>query len=183
MLSDLTPPTADEYAAFYAGYVATVTARDVAQVLAMQAQQLRETCVHLTDEQALFRYAPDKWSIKQVIRHLSDAERVFSYRALRISRGDATPLPGFDENSYAAESRAEALRLTTLLDEFDAVRAATRALYETLTPEQAARRGTASEKTITVRALVYITAGHVAHHLNILQERYGLVVTEAGAAG
>ncbi len=178
MSLSLTPPAADEYDAFYAGYVATVSGRDVAAVLAMQAQQLRETCRHLTDEQALFRYAPGKWSIKQLVCHLADAERIFAYRALRISRGDTTPLPGFDENTYAEACGADDRRLADLLDEFDAARASTRAWFASLTPKQVDQRGTASGKPISVRALVYIMAGHVAHHLNILQERYGLVVTE-----
>ena len=165
-------PDQSEYAPFYAGYVSQVPEGDV---IALLEQQIADT-VHLLAEigeaRAAHRYAPGKWSIKQIVGHLSDSERVFSYRALRIARNDATPLAAFDENAWMPHANCDARSLTDLLDELQAVRRSTLALYRSFTPEMAARRGTASQNTISVRALVYITAGHERHHRRMLEERY-----------
>jgi hypothetical protein len=124
------------------------------------------------DAWAATRYAPGKWSVKEVVCHLADAERVFAYRALSIARGDQTPLPGFDENAWAPQSGADARPIGDLLDEFTAVRAATVRLLRGLDAPAWSRSGTASGKPVTVRALAYIMAGHELHHLSILKERY-----------
>src|SRR4029077_5181557 len=118
------------------------------------------------------RYAPGKWSIKEVIGHVSDAERVFSHRALRFARGDRTRLPGFDEKAYTPAGRFDARPLPDLAAELDAVRHATIALFAGLDSEALARRGPANNKEVSVRALAYIIAGHERHHVGILRERY-----------
>jgi hypothetical protein len=121
-----------------------------------------------------FRYAPGKWSVKEVVLHLADTERIMAYRALRIARGDATPLPGFDENAYVPLSGADAQSLDALLGEWADVRRATLSLFRHLPVEAWTRRGTASRFPVTVRALAGIIAGHERQHLVTLEERYGL---------
>jgi len=120
------------------------------------------------------RYAPGKWSVRQVMCHLADAERIMAYRALRIARGDATPLPGFDENAYAPESGADAVALAELVAEFADVRRASLALFRHLPADAWVRRGTASESPFSVRALAWVLVGHPIHHLAVLRERYGV---------
>ncbi len=119
-----------------------------------------------------YRYAPNKWSIKEMVGHLCDTERVFAYRALRIGRGDTTPLPSFDDQAYVAEVRAGDRTLADLAAEWGEVRRATIALFRNLPAEAWHRRGTASDQPISVRALAYVIAGHVRHHLQFLEERY-----------
>lgn len=167
-------PAADEYAPFYAGYVASIRDEDVLYVLALQPAELRRMCADLSDQEALARYAPGKWSVKEVVGHLVDAERVFSYRALRIGRGDATPLAGFDENAYVAAAGSEGRPMADLLGEFAAVRAATLALFRGMPDAAWERRGVANGLPVSTRALAHIAAGHVRHHVNLLRERYGL---------
>ena len=173
--SFVTPPAADEYAPFYAGYVASVRDEDVLYVLASQPEELRGLCGGLADGEALARYAPGKWSVKEVAGHLADTERIMAYRALRIARGDTTPLPGFDENAYVPSGNFDARPLSSLVEEWEAVRRASLYLLRGLDGEAAGRAGTVSGGPITVRALAYIIAGHVAHHLEILRTRYSLV--------
>jgi len=165
-------PSAEEFAPFYAGYVAAVPSGDVTRTLAEHAEAFLARLKGLSDEQAMFAYAPGKWSVKEVICHITDAERIFTYRLLRIARGDATPLASFDENAYAVESAANDRALDTLLGEFAAVRGATLALLRWIPEAAWTRRGTASGKEISVRALAWITAGHALHHANVLAERY-----------
>ncbi|MEX2570907.1 MAG: DinB family protein [Gemmatimonadota bacterium] len=167
-------PTAEEYAPFYAGYIATVDRSDVIEVLDEQPSRLRARCAALDEESARYRYGPDKWSIKEVIGHLADSERVFAYRALRIGRGDATPLPGFDEKPYVAAAGFDRRPLASLIGEFAAVRASSLILLRSFGSEVWELRGVASDAPVSVRALVHIMAGHVEHHLSILRERYGL---------
>jgi hypothetical protein len=128
----------------------------------------------LTESQAAFRYGPDKWTVKQVLGHVCDAERVFAYRLLRISRGDETPLPGFDENTYVPAAEYENRTLTDLVTEWSAVRHATLALVNGLPQNAWTRRGIANGFPVTAAALVYIILGHVEHHLGILKARYGV---------
>lgn len=172
----IAPPVADEFAPFYAGYVALARERDPLVLLRSQPDSLRAMCASLTEEQALARYAPGKWSIKEVLGHLADTERVFSYRLFRISRGDRTPLAGFDQNSYVEAARFDERPLAELLEEFLSVRNATLQLVNGLTAEELARRGIANEVEVSARALVYIAAGHVAHHLASLRDSYGVAV-------
>jgi uncharacterized damage-inducible protein DinB len=166
------PPAADEYAAYYAGYVVAAAADDVMRLLRAQAAALRAACGALDADGARFRYAPGKWSVKEVIGHIADTERIFQYRLLRIARGDTTPLPGFDENAYVAAAGSDAHPLDELLREFAAVRGATLALVHGLDAAAWARRGTASGAEVSARAVLYILAGHAEHHLRILRERY-----------
>jgi uncharacterized damage-inducible protein DinB len=165
-------PANDEYAPFYAGYIAKVPGDDALPALAAQERETAALLAGLSEEQAAFRYAPGKWSVKQVAAHLCDAERVFAYRALRIARGDATPLAGFDENAYAAQAGADARPLAEIASELGAVRAATLALFRGLEPATLTRRGTANNVPVSVRAAAWIIAGHERHHLGILRERY-----------
>ncbi|MBI3567524.1 MAG: DinB family protein [Gemmatimonadetes bacterium] len=165
-------PHDDEYAPFYAGYVGLVPAGDVRHHLRAQLQETLATLTGVTDAVANKAYGPGKWTLKEVVGHMSDAERVFAYRLLRIARADATPLSAFDENAWVPASGAGDRSLDNLLLEFVAVRFATSALLDSLSPDAWVRRGTASGKSISVRALAYIAAGHERHHVRILRERY-----------
>ena len=128
--------------------------------------------IGFTKSKGDFAYAPGKWTIKQVVGHICDAERIFAYRALRFARGDVAPLPGFDENAWMPAARFDARPLGDLAAELDAVRRATLALLRTFDADALARRGTANNKEISVRALAYVIAGHERHHVGILRERY-----------
>jgi hypothetical protein len=172
----IAPPGADEYAPFYSGYVALAREHDPLELLDSQRDTLRQMCSTLTEEQALARYAPGKWSIKEVMGHLADTERVFSYRLFRIGRGDATPLAGFDQNAYVEAARSDERPLSDLLEDFLSVRTAMIRLVEGLSPEELSRIGVANEASVSARALAYIAAGHVAHHLKILRDSYGVAI-------
>jgi len=165
-------PQPDEHAEYYARYTRLVPDGDLIGILDRQAQDtvefLRGIPIHLHDH----RYAEGKWSVKEVIGHLADAERIFAYRALRIARGDATPLAGFDENAYVPAGEFGLREYESLVEEWLNVRRATLSFFRSLTPEQSRRRGTASGHEVSVRALGYIVAGHVDHHGRILRERY-----------
>lgn len=164
-------PDASEHAPFYAPYVARVPD---AGARASLAEGFDALAAMLDGADADHAYAPGKWSVRQVVQHLADAERIFATRALRIARGDATPLPGFDENAYADATAGDARPLADVLAEWRSVRAATLALVDGLPAEAWDRVGTASGHTVSVRALVWITAGHALHHAAVLRERYGL---------
>lgn len=165
-------PGADESAPFYHGYIAKVPGEQIGEYLTSQAREVERLLAPLDDAAARFRYAPEKWSVKEVLGHLCDVERIFAYRLLRIGRADATPLPGFDEDAYVPPAAFDARPLAELLREFQAVRASTIALAEGLPAAAWERRGQASGKTISTRALAYILVGHVTHHLGVLRERY-----------
>ena len=168
-------PLATEFAAGFARYVARVAdVRDPIDELPAQRARVLARLSPLTDAQAAYRYAPDKWTIKDVIGHLSDVERVFAYRMLRTARGDATPLPGFEENDYAHTARAADRRVSDLLGEWSVVRDATTALARGVPEASWANRGTSNHAPITARALLYIVLGHTEHHLSVLAERYGV---------
>ena len=165
-------PGADEYAPYYNTYTSLVPEGDVRDHL---RTQLHETLVLLSgvsDERASRAYGPGKWTLKESVLHMSDAERVFSYRLLRIARGDTTPLPGFEQDDWVPHSRANSRSLASLLLEFAAIRASTLQLMDSLDAAAWARRGTASDKPVSARALAYICAGHERHHQRILRERY-----------
>lgn len=167
-------PGTDEYAPPLGGYVARIgDDEDVVAVLATQHTQLVARLEAIPAARGDYRYAPDKWSIKEVVGHLSDTERVFAYRALRIGRGDTTPLPSFDDQAYVPEMRAGERTLADLAAEWGDVRRATIALFRNLPASAWSRRGVASDQPISVRALAYIIAGHVRHHLEVLDARYG----------
>ena len=165
-------PGADEYAPFYAGYIARVPPGGLASVLEEQRGGLRRMLEGLTDAQAEHAYAPGKWTVKEVVGHVADAERVFAYRALRFARGDDTPLAGFDHNAYVPAGAFGRRSLDALLDELEGVRGATVALFRGLPPDAWLRRGTASGAPVSVRALACMIGGHELHHRAVLEERY-----------
>ena len=179
MRAVLTPPSESEYAPFYARYVAAVAEGDLADILAAQPEALRAACESLSEEAALRRYAPDKWSVKEVVGHIVDAERIFSYRALRIGRGDASPLASFDENAYVAAASFDRMPLGDLVDDFSTARLQTLAILRSFDPEDLTRVGTASNNPVSTRAIFYIIGGHVRHHLRLLASRYGVPITGA----
>lgn len=176
----IAPPEGNEYAPFYAGYVALAREHDPMELLARQPSTLRAACHNMTVSEALARYAPGKWSVKQVLGHLTDVERIFSYRLFRISRGDSTPLSGFDEKMYAEAGAFDERSLPALLDEFESTRTAMLRLLEGISPVSWTRRGVANGVPISVRALLFITAGHVEHHIGILRDRYGVTIPRHG---
>lgn len=169
---DIPRPGPGEYAPFYAGYVDAVPDGGLGAVLRAQRAEVAALLAGLDDAAAGFRYAPDRWSVKEVVGHVTDAERVFAYRLLRFARGDRTPLPGFDENRYAAQAGADRRPVAELAAEHDAVRAATLALLGSLAPDVLRRDGEASGHRMSVRALAWVIAGHERHHLRVLRERY-----------
>ena len=169
-----TRPDPSEYAAFYARYLALVPDGDLPDLLDAQAAEIAAWAAGVSEAQAAHRYAEDKWSAREVLGHMADTERVFAYRILRIARGDATPLPGFDENAYVAHAGVEARSVASVADEFATVRGATAALLRGLPEGAWTRTGTASGHRVSVRALACIVHGHAAHHRAILAARYGL---------
>jgi len=173
-LTAISPPGPDEYGAAYAGYIAHVpVGADILDLLARQQTSTRTRLASVADGKAGHRYAPGKWTVAEVLVHLADVERIMAYRALRVARGDTTPLPGFDENAYAPESNAGAYALSVLAEALHDVRQATLSLFRLLPDEAWTRRGTASNAPVTPRALAWIIAGHERHHLSVLAERYG----------
>jgi uncharacterized damage-inducible protein DinB len=172
-------PDASEHLPYYGKYVERVPDGDLLQTLRTQLDETLALVRGLPEERGGHRYAPGKWSIREVLSHVIDAERIFAYRALRIARGDATPLASFDENAYAAESNAAARTLADLAEELAHVRLGNLALFRGLDDEALARRGTASGGEVSVRALAWIIAGHERHHVALLRERY---LAEAPAA-
>lgn len=169
-------PGPGEYADFYAGYIAAMPSGDVLEILERQKDQLRQFAETIAPDRETFRYAPGKWSLREVVGHLIDSERVFSYRALCFSRGDDTPLPGFDENFYVANADFDSRTLQSLIEELTLLRSANVLLFRSLTPEDLARVGVANTHPVSVRALAFILAGHLQHHFNVLRDRYGIEV-------
>lgn len=170
---ELRPPASDEYAPFYGDYIQRASQRDdLYAALSLQLDELHTALDPLTDEQERFKPGPGEWSIKEVIGHLKDVERVFSYRLLRISRGDATPLPGFEQEDYVNAAGFDNSTLDDLLCEFEYLRRANILALRHLSAEAMDRRGTASGMTVSVRALIYMLVGHVDHHMASLQEKY-----------
>jgi uncharacterized damage-inducible protein DinB len=169
---DFLRPEPGECAPPHFAYVREVPDVDVLLSMERQIHETTALLEALPGEKADFAYAPGKWTVKQVIGHLIDAERIFSYRALRLARGDSTPLPGFDENAYVPASAAERRSIVDLLGELHAVRRASLALFQHLPAEAPTRTGSVNGVTVSVRALVWVIAGHERHHLRILKERY-----------
>jgi uncharacterized damage-inducible protein DinB len=166
-------PTADEFASFYAGYIATVPASGPVAALEAQRRDV-EALAALPETKAAYRYAEGKWSVKEVLGHLADAERVFSYRLLRVARADSTPLAGFDENAWAAVAPYHLRPIADLATELLAVRGATLALVRSVDEAALLRQTVANGKVVSGRALVWILAGHCQHHLQVLKDRYGV---------
>ena len=165
-------PDASEYASYYGRYITLVAGNDVVAALEDQPRETLALLSGLTEEQGDYRYAPDKWSIKEMLGHVIDAERVFSYRALRFARNDGTPLASFEQDDYVRAGGSAERRLADLIEEFVCVRRATVWLFRALSPEAWMRRGVASDNPVSVRALAYIVAGHELHHRTVLKEKY-----------
>ena len=166
-------PDPEEYAPAFAGYVARIgNDENIVTVLSDQLDQMmaRLTAVH--EARGDFRYAPGKWTLKEVIGHLSDTERVFAYRALSIARGDPAPLPSFDDQAWVAEMGAGDRTLAEMVGEFELVRRASFVLFRHLPPSAWLRRGTANGYPTSVRGMAYAMAGHVRHHLEVVEARY-----------
>ncbi len=172
-------PQSNDYAPYYGKYVMLVPNGDFVEILETQLRDMKQLLEPLTDQQADFRYAPGKWSIKETLGHVNDAERVFSYRILRIARGDQTPLPGFEQDDYVKVANSSARKLSDLLEEFTAIRRATIALIRSLDDASWLRRGTASGKEVSVLAIAFIIAGHALHHRAIFEEKYLAALSRA----
>lgn len=166
-------PEANEYAEYYGNYVSLVDG-DVLPILAAQSAEMRAIFANVSEAKGTFAYDSGKWTIKEVLSHLIDCERIFAYRTLRISRGDKTPIEGFEQDGYIENSNANNRAFAELLDEFDLQRRSNMLLVLNLSDEASKRLGTASGYTVSTRALVYMLAGHVTHHANILKERYSV---------
>ena len=167
-------PQPNESAQFYHKYIALAQGNSIQEIIRNYAFDLQEFYNSFPDDKADFAYDKNKWTIKQVLQHLTDAERIFAYRALRISRNDQTPLASFDENAYVINAFTQQRSLSSLKQEFNSVRAATDIFLLSLNDEETKRTGTASNNPVSVNALAFIIYGHLLHHKNILQERYGV---------
>lgn len=162
-----------EYSSFYANYLNQVSKNTtIVEELELSLEQLIQFVALIPSEKVEFRYAEGKWTLKDILQHLIDTERIFAYRALRIARKDQTPLPGFEENDYVEAAHANQRKLADLVEEFKIVRQSTIHLFKTFTEVSIAFMGTASEKPVSVRAIGYIISGHQKHHLQIFNERY-----------
>lgn len=167
-------PQPDEYAGFFSRYIDRVPDGDIVAHLESQGNTTQKLLASIGEEKASYRYAPDKWSIKQVVGHITDAERVFAYRLVAIARGEKQSLPGFEENDYVDNGNFDAHALSELVEGFATTRRATLALVRSLDDEAWQRRGVANNNPISARAIAWVTAGHERHHLNVLRERYGI---------
>src|SRR5438034_1735489 len=165
-------PDSTEYAPYYGKYIALVPDGDIAATLAGQLNATLALLRGIPEERGSYAYEPGKWSIKEVVGHLMDTERIFAYRALCIGRNDPTPLPGFEQDDYVANANFNARTLPSLLEEFAAVRQANVQFFKHLTDQEWQRRGTANGNEISARALAYNMAGHELHHAEILKSRY-----------
>jgi hypothetical protein len=173
MPNKISLPTVDEYAPFFSDYVQRAGQRDdVYAALSDQIDELHATLDSLSDAQACFKPGPNEWSIKEVMGHLNDVERVFSYRLLRISRADATPLPGFEQDDYVRAASFDRYSMSDLLREFEFLRRANIIAIEHMSEGAVERLGTASGYPVSARALIYMLVGHVDHHMASLREKY-----------
>lgn len=172
-MKTITYPSTEEYNEYYNGYVQRAIARgDVLAALAVQIDEIRAALGKLTEKQALFRDAPKEWSIKEVLGHINDTERIFSTRLLRVSRNDPTPLPDFEQDDYVRETGYDDRSLGDLIEEFEHLRRANMVMIQNIPDSYADRRGTASGFPVSVRALVHMLVGHVDHHMASLHEKY-----------
>jgi len=165
-------PARDEAADYYSKYIDLVPAGDICDILESQRSSTLALLKSIPEERAAHRYAPDKWSIADVVAHVNDCERLFAFRAFWFARGFDSPLPSFDQQVAAAHARADGRPLRSHIEEFSTVRASVLDLFANLAADAWSRRGVASDNPLTVRALAFITAGHVLHHAAILKDRY-----------
>jgi hypothetical protein len=165
-------PQTGEFASDYQRYIDLATEDDVVAALDAQSHETAKLLGGISEQQAAYRYEPDKWSVKQIVGHMIDGERIFAYRALCIARGDTTPLPGFEQDPYVANAASDDRPIADLAEEFATVRKANVMMLRALPEEAWSRVGTASDNSITVRALAFGILGHERHHVRILRERY-----------
>jgi len=174
MSSIVSRPQADEHNPYYSRYIELVPEGDIIETLRRQAGETTALLKNVSEDRGNYRYAPDKWSVKEALGHVIDTERVFAYRAMRVARNDQTPLPGFEQDDYVRFGPFAKTSLKQLIEEFAAVRQASIALLSQLDEAAWTRRGTANNSPISVRALAFIMAGHELHHRNIFKEKYRL---------
>ena len=165
-------PDQSEYAPYYQQYIKDVPQIDILEYLKQQLDETVKLFSGVSEEKASFRYAPDKWSVKEVLGHILDSERIFAYRALCISRDEKNSLPGFDQNIYTANANFDKLKLTDIVEEFVALRKSNLKMFGNFSEEMWTRKGTANKNEVTVRAVAYILAGHALHHINVVREQY-----------
>ena len=165
-------PRIGEFDSYYERYVSLVEDGDIVSTLNNQIAETLRLLGEINEEKAGFRYAPGKWSVKELLGHIIDTERIFAYRALRIARGDTTPIEGYEQDDYIENAEFDKCRLADLAEEFALVRKSNVLMFQSLSETAWHRRGVANDCEITVRALAYISAGHELYHLDILKERY-----------
>ena len=165
-------PVLSEVPSFYHNYVKLVEEDNVAEAIQINGERSLSFFRNIPTEKWDHRYAEGKWTLKELLQHIIDGERIFCYRALCFARGEKTSLPGFDENTYAAASKAGKRKGDELISEFETVRKSTDQLFTSFDEEQLAMNGTANNNPISVNSIGFIIAGHVQHHLNIIKERY-----------
>ena len=165
-------PDSTEAGSYYFTYINQVPSEDALPVIEQQLEGVVALCSSLSEEKSSYRYAPEKWSIRQVLNHMTDTERAFAFRALWFARGFSAPLPSYDQDVAAAGAEADGIAWADHIEEFRRVRLATISLFRNLPQDAWMRTGIASDNRFTVRAMAFITAGHVEHHLKILRERY-----------
>jgi len=165
-------PQTSEFASYYQRYIELATEDDVVAALDAQSHETAKVLGGISEQQAANRYEPGKWSVKQLVGHVIDGERIFAYRALCIARGDTTPLPGFEQDPYVANAASDGRSIADLAEEFATVRRANVMMLRALPEEAWSHVGTASDNPISVRAIAYILLGHERHHMGILRERY-----------
>jgi len=165
-------PETTEYAPYHQRYVELIDTENVFTFFKHQAEEIAALFTTISEEKAAFRYAEGKWTMKEVLAHIVDSERIFGYRVLAISHGDKNHLPGFAENDYVANGKYQNRALQSLLDEYIHLSAANLELFKSLDEEMLSQKGTASGKEITARALIFVTIGHEKHHLEIIKSRY-----------
>ncbi len=170
----MTRPTAEEYAPGHAGYVALVEEEDILSAMERQSSEMQKFLASLDETKSAYRYAEGKWSVKEVIGHITDAERIISYRALAIARGESQPLPGFDENAYVENAGFDDWKVGDLAEQYALVRRANIVFFQNLPAEAWQRRGTANNAPASVHGMAYVIVGHERHHLQVLHERYGI---------
>jgi uncharacterized damage-inducible protein DinB len=170
----MTRPTASDYSPYHASYVALVPEEDIVSAMEQQSSEMQKVLASLDETKAASRYAEGKWSVKEVIGHVVDAERIFGFRALAIARGEAQPLPGFDEKQYVDNASFEEWKLGDLAELYALARRANIVFFKNLRDDAWERRGTASNAPASVRGLAYVIVGHERHHLKVLRERYAI---------
>lgn len=170
----ISPPQSSEYALYYAKYIALVPKGDILEILESQLDDVMQTLRSVPESQAGVVHQPYAWTIRQVVGHLTDSERIFAYRALRIARGDQTPLPGFDENTYAKTGGFNELTMREMADDFEVARRSTISLFRLMPANAWTNTGTANGFPVSARACPWIIAGHTQHHLNIIRKRMGM---------